>query len=783
MIAVSVVPLIIALWIVGDMAAGDLEQQNLLRLKRARIFVEQTVTYTSTELLNNITALSRHPSLVAALAPQLSRPGVPLAAVPTLQEAVASLGELPVSQMQLLDRNGHRVLRRFYGGIEEPPAISGSDHPVIEAVLEGEEYAEVGDFDASLAATAAVPVRTEGGEVVGFLVAVKVLGQQEAQRLKSLCGFEIAMFDSGKIVAATSADFGKLPLGEVLSQEGYTSLFEDKLHRLSYFSVGGKSRGVLMAMDISDLEVAQQRQRRILLLTTLGVCALTAVAAFTIAGSVVRPLYDVAVNLSEIADGGGDLSQELPVRSRDEVGELSESFNRFLVRLREMVGRLNAAIRELGLANEQIRNSSSEVMEGTVRQSQILDATFKDIEGVDAAAAGIAESTGVLVSSVEESSSATLELGTTIEELDEQMEKLFATVEEVSSSINQMSVASQEVAKNVTELTSSTETTVASMIEMNVSIKEIENNAALTSQLASAAAEDARLGKQAVEETLHGIGAIRTTVDRASEAIAELGRQSGDIGKILTVIDEVADQTSLLALNAAIIAAQAGEHGRGFGVVANEIRELAERTAVSTREIGTIIGSLQEGTRQAVLVMQEGSERVHQEVRRSQTAEQALEKIRASTLKAMEQVNSIVRATQEQARGSRQVTDSMNNVASMLQQIATAIAQQSQGARQLAESAEVMHDIAAHGRQNAREQAKGSRQINQNMERNLQMIGRINEATRELTQRSRQMVDGVSGVNHVAEGNARRTVELDQVVEMLARLTRALEEEVGAFKV
>jgi methyl-accepting chemotaxis protein len=302
-------------------------------------------------------------------------------------------------------------------------------------------------------------------------------------------------------------------------------------------------------------------------------------------------------------------------------------------------------------------------MEGAVRQSQSLEETSRAIEGIDEAAGGIAESTGVLVSSVEESSSATLELGATIEEIAGQMEKLFTTVEEISSAINQMSVASQEVSENVGILSSSTEVTVSSMLEMDASIKEIEDNAGLTSQLASAAAEDAQRGKQTVDETIRGIEVIRETVDRAGEAIMELGRQSGAIGKILTVIDEVADQTSLLALNAAIIAAQAGEHGRGFAVVADEIRELAERTAISTREIGTIISNLQEGTQEAVLAMKEGSERVHQEVRRSRASGHALEQIRTSTLKAMEQVNGIVRATQEQSRGSRQVTDSMNQVA------------------------------------------------------------------------------------------------------------------------
>jgi len=230
------------------------------------------------------------------------------------------------------------------------------------------------------------------------------------------------------------------------------------------------------------------------------------------------------------------------------------------------------------------------------------------------------------------------------------------------------------------------------------------------------------------------------------------------------------------------------EMGQGIrtglpAVVADEIRELAERSAVSTREIGTIISNLQEGTQEAVVAMKAGSEQVHEEVKRSKDASVALEKIRSSTLKATDQVNGIVRATEEQSRGSRQVTDSMNQVAAMLEQISTAINQQTTGSRQLAESAELMRDIAAHGKQSTSEQAKGSRQINESMEQIRSMISIIDESTRALTQRSRDVVDAVGSVHKVAEGNASRTAELDHVVETLTRLTSALEEEVGVFKI
>jgi len=637
-----------------------------------------------------------------------------------------------------LSKDGELLLRFLPDGAELP-ASSDKSHPLIAASLSGEALGEITRFDDQFSVVAAAPVYLQQ-EQIGSLVGVNFINDHYASQIGSLSGTQVAFFDESGIVAASRPELKGLKLTEVKDGGQSEIVLDDKPFTLSINNLGGAKRGVLLALDRSELVTARNSLREVVLLLLVAATAMAVLVGLAISRNIVSPLAAVVHNFREIAEGEGDLTRVLPVTTRDEVGELAECFNRFVARLREMVQRTRAVSLDLNGATEKIRSSSRDVNDGAVRQSHSLEESYRAMQGIEESISGIAESTGSLVDSAEESSSATLELGATIEEIASQMEKLFAIVDEVSSSINEMSVASQQVAENVEILSSSTEVTASSITELDASIKEIEENAEKTNQLSEEAARDAEQGKMTVNETIDGIGAIREMVDRAAGAIQELGNQSNAIGKILTVIDDVADQTSLLALNAAIIAAQAGEHGKGFAVVADEIRELAERTAVSTREIAAIIGSLQSGTQEAVKAMAAGSERVHQEVTRSKAAGEALEKIRSSTLKSTEQVRGIVRATQEQSRGSRQITNSINQVASMLGQIATAIKQQTEGSRQLARAAESMKEIASQVKLSTGEQAKGSRQINTSMEKIRTMIERIDEATREQNQRSRQVL-------------------------------------------
>ncbi len=773
MLLVAVVPLLFSLNFLSNFTNDQIRNSMTQFAEKSSNFVARSTTSSQQELSNYLRLLSNSSDIVNALY-YASLTGD----IDQLREPIETDREqYGMDILEVLAADGSSLFRVQNEGLSLPEQPD-TEHPLLVAARkEGNIQAGLSTYLGKLTILVASPVRLQDN-VVGFLVGAYLLDDEFALYVKQMGGVEVAFFGEQGVVGASHADFKGLDL----SRQNSEIMLGDKPYLPITRELTGTTFNLVIAQDLEEALLAQKSLRNLMAILIVAVVAIVLVAAVLFSRALTQPLLVVVDNLKEISQGEADLTRTLMVNSNDEVGELAGNFNNFVARLREMVQRLRSAGADISVATEKIRHTSQDVSNGTVNQAAALEDSFVAIQSIDESTLEVGNSISALLEAVEISSSATLELGATIEEIVAQVERLFSTIEEVSSSTTEMSVSSQQVADNLDNLSSSTEVTASSITEMDASIKEVEETALLTNELSEQASRDAELGKTAVAETISGIQMIRANVEDASRAIEELGKQSGEIGSILTVIDEVADQTRLLSLNASIIAAQAGEHGKGFAVVADEIRELAERTAMSTQEISAIIRRLQTGTVEAVKAMQVGSERVHEEAERSKVAEEALEKLTQSALRSAEQVKSIVRATQEQSRGSRQITEAVNQIANMLQQISSAVKQQSDGIQLLAEAAESMKDISSQVKLSTGEQARGSHQISASMENIRNMLQQIDQSSKDQSARSRQLVESASAVRKVAEENAVRTTELDAVVENLAEQTDVLEKQIGSFK-
>jgi methyl-accepting chemotaxis protein len=255
--------------------------------------------------------------------------------------------------------------------------------------------------------------------------------------------------------------------------------------------------------------------------------------------------------------------------------------------------------------------------------------------------------------------------------------------------------------------------------------------------------QSAEEGTSAVGATIEGIAQIRDLTLDAKTALEGLAERIGAIGEIASVINGISDETNLLSLNAAIIAAQAGEHGKAFAVVAEQVKTLARRTTSSTKEIETLIESIQEQSENAVLAMGAGIEAVEQGVLRSRGAGEALERIRDTAGDASGRVAEITRATEEQALNSRHVAEAAQTTSVQVQQISTALSEQSLATEKILTNSNQCAEMCRQMSAATEGQHASSRYITDNIAKITELIASIQAKTASHEQASNGVAESV----------------------------------------
>ena len=276
------------------------------------------------------------------------------------------------------------------------------------------------------------------------------------------------------------------------------------------------------------------------------------------------------------------------------------------------------------------------------------------------------------------------------------------TIASVSSSAERIATASEEFSATAAEQASGAETQkdqanqVATAVqEMSSTVQQVSENSNKAAEASRKAAETARDGGSIVEDTLAKMRAIADSVGQTAMKVQELGRSSNQIGEIIGVIDDIADQTNLLALNAAIEAARAGEQGRGFAVVADEVRKLAERTSKATKEITQMIQNIQTETQSAVEAMQSGTKQVELGVESTTKAGSSLQEIIKSSEQVGEMVMLIATAATQQASTTDEINTSLEQIAKITQETATGANESAKAVHELSSLATELHAIVS----------------------------------------------------------------------------------------
>jgi len=258
--------------------------------------------------------------------------------------------------------------------------------------------------------------------------------------------------------------------------------------------------------------------------------------------------------------------------------------------------------------------------------------------------------------------------------------------ERIKNSINNVT---ESLGKTLTEVSQGASEVASAVEQMTRTIFETTKNTTTAAEASKNAGRVAKDGGKVVKETIEGMIRISEVVKKSAETVQELGKSSNEIGEIIQVIDDIADQTNLLALNAAIEAARAGEQGRGFAVVADEVRKLAERTSKATQEIAGMIKHIQKDTEGAVKSMQQGTKEVENGRNLAQKAGDSLKEIIMGADSVTDIVTQVAAASEEQSRSSEQITQNIELITNVTQQSAT-------GVRQIAHAAEELNQLTSN---------------------------------------------------------------------------------------
>jgi len=273
------------------------------------------------------------------------------------------------------------------------------------------------------------------------------------------------------------------------------------------------------------------------------------------------------------------------------------------------------------------------------------------------------------------------------------MSELKSTADNVASASNQLSASSEQMSRGTTEQSGRASQIATSSSEMSQTVVDIAKNASNIASAATDAAKTAHDGGDIVNKSVDEVKAIADTVSETAKMVSSLGERSKQIGEIVSVIKDIADQTNLLALNAAIEAARAGEQGRGFAVVADEVRKLAERTAKATSEIGDMIKAIQDEVNKAVISMNEGTKRVNIGVELSTQAGNALHGIVKSVNNLQTMVSQIASATEEMSTVSETISGDIETIASVSKETSAGSNQIAQASSDLARLASNLQNI------------------------------------------------------------------------------------------
>ncbi|MDR3572398.1 MAG: methyl-accepting chemotaxis protein [Anaerolineaceae bacterium] len=590
--------------------------------------------------------------------------------------------------------------------------IDTSDYYLIPKKTKADSIIEPYVYQGVLMTSFISPIMKDGNfiGIAGADTSLSSWDQRVAQIKVLSTGYAFLVSNSGIFISAPDKSFiGVKTLADVAKEKSNNQIkqmasdiqagkaghiettdpFSGKDVTMFYAPVTTANWGLVTVAPESEMMASVNNMRNMLILIGLVGILLLVGLIFGIAKMLTRPIVAVSQAASQIAKG--DLDVRLENHQEDEIGQMTEDFRR-------MISYLG------GIADIAQKVAGGDLTVNVTPQSEkdilgnafsLMIVNLRNLVGhVIENTTNLSASSAQLSAAASQSAEATTQITTTIQQVAKGISQQSESISKTAASVEQMSRSIDEVAQGAQEQESAVEKASKVTAQISEDIQRVNTSALNCSLGAAQAAETAHLGARSVEETIQGMQSIKKRVGQSAEKVREMGSRSDQIGAIVETIDDIASQTNLLALNAAIEAARAGEHGKGFAVVADEVRKLAERSSKATKEIGSLILDIQRTVAEAVSSMNEGTQEVERGVERANQSDEALKSILKAVENVREQVEQISTAAQHISASSNELVDGMGTVSAVVEENTASTEEMATNSNQVTEAIENIASVS-----------------------------------------------------------------------------------------
>lgn len=520
----------------------------------------------------------------------------------------------------------------------------------------------------------------------------------------------------------------------------------------------------------------------LLLLVEIGTFGVVVLLSMWLSRSLTTPIVQLSAFTEKVAQG--DLSQQIQITRRDEVGWLSVKLNQMVQQLRAMSGQIQQAASSVNATTTTVLEQMNTLTDRMDQQTTSVDQTTTATENINQFITTLGEHTQKLLTKAEQVLTSIHEIGASREEVTTSIEQLTSQLHLISTSIEQVNGALAHISGNASHLKETAHKTESEIQQIDQSLREVAENANRSQQFARETMEAAQHGQTSVEASIQGMVELKNVVMETARIIQEVNSWGEEVSSILTIVDDITEQTSLLALNAAIISAQAGERGRGFAVVADEIKDLATRTKTSTQEINSLIQTLQRNTAEGVAHITKGMTKADQGMELVHAVEESLRTILERATRSSSMATDTARVTQHTTASSQAISASMKTVSEMVAQMSQAIHTQEQEIARVMGAVENIRQMAEHVTYSSAEQNTMSRQIGSNMEYITKKLSMISSETTELKTNSQHIVAAMHTIDTITEDIARDSTSMQtDTLSVMVSQADTLQEIVKFFKI